>query len=41
VGDGAGVGPEELRATVDGTGRWELTVRLPVEPGWVHVDLTV
>jgi len=41
VGDDAGEAPEELRATVDESGRWELTVRLPAEPGWVRVDLTV
>jgi hypothetical protein len=32
---------EELTATPDDTGRWELTVRLPREPGWVRVELTV
>ena len=41
VGEGAGDAPEELTATVDETGRWELTLRLPIEPGWVQVDLTV
>ena len=41
VGDAAGEGPETLTALVDDAGRWELTVRLPDEPGWVQVDLTI